>query len=82
MAKGAEWDVVAVPGLSEGTFPGVNKSDPDNWLKNEKHVPFPLRGDALELPAFSFDGIEKNSEAAKAIKAFGTQCVDHIKMRE
>jgi DNA helicase-2/ATP-dependent DNA helicase PcrA len=82
MAKGAEWDVVAVPGLSEGTFPGVNKSDPDNWLKNEKHVPFPLRGDALELPTFSFDGIEKNSEAAKAIKAFGTQCVDHIKMRE
>jgi len=82
MAKGAEWDVVAVPGLSEGTFPGVNKSDPDNWLKNEKHVPFPLRGDALELPTFSFDGIEKNSEAAKAIKAFGTQCVDQIKMRE
>jgi DNA helicase-2/ATP-dependent DNA helicase PcrA len=34
MAKGAEWDVVAVPGLSEGTFPGVNNSDPDNLLKN------------------------------------------------
>jgi DNA helicase-2/ATP-dependent DNA helicase PcrA len=82
MAKGAEWDVVAVPGLSEGTFPGVNKSDPDNWLKNEKHVPFALRGDASELPSFSFDGIEKNSEAAKAIKAFGSQCVDQIKMRE
>jgi DNA helicase-2/ATP-dependent DNA helicase PcrA len=82
MANGAEWDVVAVPGLSEGTFPGVNKSDPDNWLKNEKHVPFALRGDALELPSFTFDGIEKNSDAAKAIKAFGTQCVEQIKMRE
>ena len=82
MAKGAEWDVVAVPGLSEGTFPGVNKSDPDNWLKNEKHVPFPLRGDAAELPSFTFDGIEKNSDASKAIKAFGTLCVDQIKMRE
>ena len=82
MAKGAEWDVVAVPGLSEGTFPGVNKSDPDNWLKNEKHVPFALRGDAHELPNFSLEGITKNSEASKAIKAFATQCVDQIKMRE
>jgi DNA helicase-2/ATP-dependent DNA helicase PcrA len=82
MAKGAEWDVVAVPGLSEGTFPGVNRSDPDNWLKNEKHVPFALRGDAHELPHFSLDGISKNSEASKAIKEFASQCVDQIKMRE
>ena len=82
MAKGAEWDVVAVPGLSEGTFPGVNKSDPDNWLKNEKHVPFALRGDAHELPHFTLDGVTKNSEAGKLIREFGTQCVDRIKMRE
>jgi DNA helicase-2/ATP-dependent DNA helicase PcrA len=82
MAKGAEWDVVAVPGLSEGTFPGVNKSDPDNWLKNEKHVPFTLRGDAQELPPFTLDGITKNSEAKQAINDFGAACVDQIKMRE
>ena len=82
MAKGAEWHVVAVPGLSDGTFPGVNRSDPDNWLKNEKHVPFALRGDAHELPRFTLDGITKNSDAAKAIKEFARQCVDHIKMRE
>ncbi len=82
MAKGAEWDVVAVPGLSEGTFPGVNRSDPDNWLKNEKHVPFALRGDAHELPYFTLDGITKNSDASKAIKAFASECVDKIKMRE
>ena len=82
MAKGAEWQVVAVPGLAEGTFPAVNRSDPDNWLKNEKHVPFALRGDASELPHFSLAGIEKNSEAAKEIKAFGRLCVEQIKMRE
>ncbi len=82
MAKGAEWDVVAVPGLSEGTFPGVNRSDPDNWLKNEKHVPFALRGDAHELPYFTLDGITKNSDASKVIKAFASECVDKIKMRE
>jgi len=82
MAKGAEWDVVAVPGLAEGTFPGNNTSDPDNWLKNEKHIPFALRGDAKELPVFSLHGITKNSEAAKAIKEFGSRCVENIKMRE
>ena len=82
MAKGAEWDVVAVPGLAEGTFPGNNNGDPDNWIKNEKHVPFPLRGDADELPEFSLRGVTKNSEAAKVIKDFASRCVDNIKMRE
>jgi DNA helicase-2/ATP-dependent DNA helicase PcrA len=82
MAKGAEWDVVAVPGLAEGTFPGNNSSDPDNWLKNEKHIPFPLRGDKDDLPKFSLEGITKNSDAAKVIKEFGTRCVENIKMRE
>ena len=82
MAKGAEWDVVAVPGLAEGTFPSNNTNDPDNWLKNEKHIPFPLRGDAKELPVFSLHGITKNSEAAKAIKDFASRCVENIKMRE
>ena len=82
MAKGAEWDVVVVPGLAEGTFPGGNTGDSDNWIKNEKHVPFELRGDAHELPHFSLHGIEKNSEAAKVIKAFGKECTNNIKMRE
>lgn len=82
MAKGAEWDVVVVPGLAEGTFPGGNTGDSDNWLKNEKHVPFELRADAHELPRFSLAGITKNSDAAKAIKAFGKECTNNIKMRE
>ena len=82
MAKGAEWHVVAVPGLAEGTFPGVKTGDSDNWLRNEKHIPFALRGDANELPVFSLEGVTKNSEAAKVIKAFGAKCVENIKMRE
>ncbi len=82
MAKGAEWDVVAVPGLAQGTFPGSNTTDPDNWIKNEKHIPFPLRGDAKELPVFSLHGVTKNSEAAKVIKAYGGLCVENIKLRE
>jgi len=81
MSKGAEWDVVAVPGLAEGTFPGINKSDPDNWITNEKHIPFHLRGDHAELPTFSFNGATKNSEAKKAIDAYGKVC-NVTKVRE
>ena len=81
MSKGAEWDVVAVPGLAEGTFPGINKSDPDNWITNEKHIPFQLRGDSAELPHFSFGGATKNSEAKKAIDAYGKIC-NATKVRE
>ena len=81
MSKGAEWDVVAVPGLAEGTFPGINKSDPDNWITNERHIPFALRGDSAELPVFSFNGAKKNSEAKKAIEDYGKVC-NATKIRE
>jgi len=81
MSKGAEWDVVAVPGLAEGTFPGINKSDPENWITNEKHIPFHLRGDSAELPVFSFNGALKNSEAKKEIEAYGKVC-NATKIRE
>lgn len=74
MSKGAEWDVVAVPGLAEGTFPSANSRDPDNWIVNEKHIPFHLRGDQLELPRFSFNGAVKNSEAGKEIEIYGDLC--------
>jgi DNA helicase-2/ATP-dependent DNA helicase PcrA len=81
MSKGAEWDVVAVPGLAEGTFPGGNSSDPDNWITNERHVPFALRGDADILPVFSWNAATTNAAAKKAIDAFAQECVD-FKMRE
>lgn len=81
MAKGAEWDVVAVPGLAEGAFPLSNTKDPDNWITNERHIPFSLRGDADILPVFSWNAATKNSEAKKAIDAFAKECVN-FKARE
>ena len=81
MAKGAEWDVVAVPGLAQGTFPGANASDPDNWITNERHIPFSLRGDADILPTFSWNASTTNAQAKKTIDAFAQECVD-FKMRE
>jgi DNA helicase-2/ATP-dependent DNA helicase PcrA len=73
-AKGAEWDVVAVPGLAEGTFPSDHKGDPDNWLTNERHIPFALRGDGQQLPIFTWGGVTTNADAGKAIRAFKDQC--------
>ncbi len=81
MAKGAEWDVVAVPGLAEGTFPSANTSDPDNWITNERHIPFALRGDKTTLPNFSWNAATTNAQAKKAIDEFAKTCVD-FKMRE
>jgi DNA helicase-2/ATP-dependent DNA helicase PcrA len=47
-SKGLEWDVVAVTGLVEGTFPaGPNGNPPaksKGWLTDIGAVPFPLRG--------------------------------------
>jgi DNA helicase-2/ATP-dependent DNA helicase PcrA len=80
-AKGAEWDVVAVPGMAKGTFPSDNTKDPDNWITNEKHIPFALRGDGSELPYFSLAHDSKDAEASKTIKAYSKACSE-IKMRE
>ena len=73
-AKGAEWDLVAVPGLAHGTFPSDHKGDPDNWITNERHIPFALRGDGGQLPQFSWNGATSNADAGKAVKKFKELC--------
>ncbi|ADG77764.1 DNA 3'-5' helicase OS=Tsukamurella paurometabola (strain ATCC 8368 / DSM / CCUG 35730 / CIP 100753 / JCM 10117 / KCTC 9821 / NBRC 16120 / NCIMB 702349 /NCTC 13040) OX=521096 GN=Tpau_1132 PE=3 SV=1 [Tsukamurella paurometabola] len=45
-AKGLEWDVVAVPHLSEGIFPS-NRAMP-TWLSTPAELPPELRGDVAE----------------------------------
>nr|WP_052810247.1 ATP-dependent DNA helicase [Streptomonospora alba] len=52
-AKGLQWPLVAVPGLSGGTaspvFP-TKPRDAGGWARKEQKLPFPLRGDAHGLP--------------------------------
>ena len=65
-AKGLEWPVVAVPGLSRSSargsavFPAKPKQS-TSWTANPRLLPFPLRGDAAELPRLA--GLAKDQLA-------------------
>ncbi|HEY3684323.1 MAG TPA: ATP-dependent DNA helicase [Streptosporangiaceae bacterium] len=53
-AKGLQWPVVAVPGLSAGKSAQVFPARPTvstKWTTNPRALPFPLRGDVADLPA-------------------------------
>lgn len=49
-AKGLEWEIVAVPHLSDTVFPGSRGS---TWLGDAAQLPPSLRGDRADLPQLS-----------------------------
>ncbi|CAM3492888.1 DNA 3'-5' helicase [Stackebrandtia soli] len=63
-AKGLEWDAVAVCGLTKDVFPG--KGAGTNWLQNTGKLPYPLRGDAEELPIFQYGESTSAADLKKA----------------
>ncbi|MEW2162406.1 UvrD-helicase domain-containing protein [Streptomyces sp. NPDC007084] len=67
-SKGLEWDVVAVPGLVNGTFP--SSQGREKWTAQGKVLPHALRGDADTLP-------DIGSWDARGIKAFHEAMKDH-----
>lgn len=59
-AKGLEWPVVVIPGLASGArssvFPARARTS-TSWTDNPRLLPFPLRGDAGDLPVLA--GVDK-----------------------
>ncbi len=71
-AKGAEWDVVVVPGLLKDVFPNKSQRS-SSWIKFSGSLPIGFRGDRLQLTDFEFpsgDAALKASEVSKAIARF------------
>jgi DNA helicase-2/ATP-dependent DNA helicase PcrA len=64
-AKGLEWQVVAVPHLSDGVFPGTRKTS--CWLRAATELPAALRGDAADLPVLRVQDYWDRKEIEQAL---------------
>ena len=65
-AKGLEWDVVAIPHLSDEVFPSGMSS---SWLGDAGFLPPALRGDRADLPALDLPAGADQRELADAVQA-------------
>ena len=68
-AKGLEWHVVAVAGLTRDVWPGPVRAS-DHYLGGLGVLPFPLRGDAGGLPRFPLDDTGDQRDVASALGEF------------
>jgi DNA helicase-2/ATP-dependent DNA helicase PcrA len=80
-AKGLEWDVVAVAGLTAGVFPG-RPNGGDHWLHGLGTMPFALRGDRAGLPELDLSRATDQRGVARAIDAFEAAWESHDEREE
>jgi DNA helicase-2/ATP-dependent DNA helicase PcrA len=79
-AKGLEWDVVAVPGLVEGTFPVGPQSS--GWVGNRAALPTPLRGDRVSLPDLDLGGAADLGDVVQRLSDYRFAVDDHHRAEE
>ncbi|HEX5543016.1 MAG TPA: ATP-dependent DNA helicase [Micromonospora sp.] len=80
-AKGLEWDIVAVAGLTRGVWPGPIRGG-DHYLRGLGVLPFPLRGDRDGLPRLNLDAAENQKEVRDALDAFAEEWHAHHEREE
>ncbi|WP_250027597.1 UvrD-helicase domain-containing protein [Paractinoplanes maris] len=80
-AKGLEWDVVSVAGLSKGVWPGLVRNT-DHYLMGIGVLPFPLRGDSDGLPRLDLSAATDQKGVLNAVSAFGAAWRDHDEREE
>ncbi|MFZ5848732.1 MAG: UvrD-helicase domain-containing protein [Actinomycetota bacterium] len=67
-AKGLEWDAVFLVGVAEDKFPTSRART--KWTAGPDVLPYPLRGDAADLPVLK-------GYSAEELKDFAAACKDH-----
>jgi DNA helicase-2/ATP-dependent DNA helicase PcrA len=80
-AKGLEWDVVSVAGLSRGVWPGLVRNN-DHYLMGIGVLPFPLRGDTDGLPHFDLSAAQDQKDVLDALSTFGRRWREHDEREE
>ncbi len=81
-SKGLEWDVVAVAGMVDGGLPATPMLGPDGpkdsgWLTGLGVLPYPLRGDADDLPRLECAGAADAKELAERLTRFTHDAGEH-----
>jgi DNA helicase-2/ATP-dependent DNA helicase PcrA len=80
-AKGLEWDVVTVAGLTAQVWPAPPKSS-DHYLQGVGVLPFPIRGDAGGLPRLALAGSADQQQVELARRAFEAGWKEHDEREE
>ncbi|HEV7963106.1 MAG TPA: UvrD-helicase domain-containing protein [Actinoplanes sp.] len=80
-AKGLEWDVVSVAGLTKNVWPGMTRGS-DHYLGGMGVLPFPLRGDAEGLPELDLSAAQDQKDVAAALDAFSRAWREHDEREE
>jgi DNA helicase-2/ATP-dependent DNA helicase PcrA len=78
-AKGLEWEVVAVPHLVDGVFPG--RKIGGTWLTSPAELPVPLRGDAADLPVLALPDGGDRKQLEDAVKGH-SEALDERRLTE
>ncbi|WP_035833439.1 ATP-dependent DNA helicase [Jonesia quinghaiensis] len=81
-SKGLEWDIVAVPGLSDGVFPSTaatKESGPrdSGWISSLGTLPFSMRGDARDLPELDISAADDDADLLALIDDFKSRCGEY-----
>lgn len=79
-SKGLEWDVVAVPGMVEGTFPDKPKTH--GWITERGSLPTSLRGDRDHLPQLRLSGVHDLADLHARLDAFKHDNAAHLRQEE
>ncbi len=80
-AKGLEWDAVVVPRMVEDELPSRSIEGNNGWLTFGA-LPWPFRGDAAELPEFSWERAETRKELLELKAEFAESVRERHELEE